>query len=75
MLSKFGTQTTSIQAMLNHVWGKGTGIDGVYGAQTTQHSNEVLARIGKGGSLTTSQGHWHAFLTATTRKGSGMQAY
>ncbi|WP_353951974.1 hypothetical protein V6K52_00620 [Knoellia sp. S7-12] len=75
VLSKSGTQTNSIQAMLNYVWGKGTGIDGVYGNQTIQHSNEVLAQIGKGGSLTTSQSHWHAFLTATTRKGTGMQAY
>ncbi|MFC7490450.1 MULTISPECIES: hypothetical protein [unclassified Knoellia] len=75
VLSKSGTQTYSIQAMLNYVWAKGTGIDGVYGAETTQHSNEVLARIGMGGTLTTSQSHWHAFLTATTRKGTGMQAY
>lgn len=74
-LSKSGTQTWSTQAMLNYVWGKGTGIDGVWGSQTTQHSDEVLARIGKGGSLTSSQSHWHAFLTATTRKGTGMQAY
>lgn len=75
VLSKSGTQTYSIQAMLSYVWGKGTAIDGVYGSQTTQHSNEVLARIGTGGSLTTSQSHWHAFLRATTRKGTGMQAY
>lgn len=75
VLSKSGTQTYSIQAMLKYVWGKTTVIDGVYGSETTQHSNEVLARIGTGGSLTSSQSHWHAFLRATTRKGTGMQAY
>lgn len=70
-----GTQVRSTQAMLSYVWGYATTIDGVWGTQTDTNSARVLTRIGKPGHLTTGQAHWLAFLRATCRKGTGLQAY
>lgn len=78
-LSRFsGTtaQVQALQAMLNYVWAKGTKVDGVWGPQTDRHAREVLTRIGKPGSVSTASATgWRNLLTATTRKGSGRQAY
>lgn len=70
-----GTQVQSVQAMLSYVWGyperNTTWDDSIDG----NRAGAVLSRIGTGGRLTSSQGHWQAFLRATVRKGTGLQAY
>lgn len=71
-----GVQVTSLQAILNYVWGKGTEVDGVYGPISKQHAAEVLETIGQGGSLATgSTTEWRALMTASVRQGSGQQTY
>jgi hypothetical protein len=70
-----GTQVESVQAMLSYVWGYATTIDGIWGSQTDGNSARVLSRIGTGGRLTSGQSYWLAFLRATCRKGTGLQAY
>lgn len=68
-------QVQGAQAFCRYVWGTTTGVDGIWGPQTDTHTREVLARIGVGGALTGGQASWLAFCRATTRKGSGLQAY
>lgn len=70
-----GTQVESVQAMLHFIWGysnrQTSWSESVDGARCAA----VLQRIGVGGRLTTSTSHWRAFLRATCRKGTGLQAY
>lgn len=77
--SNFSTGSTAqvqhVQACCRFVWGKTTAIDGVWGPETKSHSDAVLQRIGRTGSLTTSQANWLAFNRATLRKGYGTQNY
>ncbi len=66
-------QVFTVQSCLNYIWGYGTSVDGVWGPQSTTHSNDVLAKLGRTGSLTSSQANWQAFLTAALRWGTGAQ--
>lgn len=77
--SDFSTGSTAqvqhVQACCRFVWGKSTTIDGVWGPETRNHSDAVLQRIGRSGSLTSSQANWLAFNRATLRKGYGTENY
>jgi len=66
-------QVFTVQSCLNYIWGYPTSIDGYWGPQSTSHSNDVLAKLGRTGSLTSSQANWQAFLTAALRWGTGAQ--
>jgi hypothetical protein len=70
-----GTQVGFVQAALRNIWGYSTTIDSYWGSQTDSHSRSALARIGRSGGLTTSQANWLEFCRATTRFGTGKQAY
>jgi hypothetical protein len=71
------TQVKFVQAALNKVWSASPvlSVDGGYGPNTTTAANRVLARIGRSGSLTSSQTNWLEFCRATTRMGTGAQYY
>lgn len=43
-------------------------------AATATNSNAVLAKLGRSGSLTTSQANWQAFPTAVLRWATGAQS-
>jgi hypothetical protein len=66
-------QVFTVQSCLNYIWGYGTTPDGYWGSQTRTHSDDVLAKLGRTGSLTSSQANWQAFLTAALRWGTGAQ--
>jgi hypothetical protein len=66
-------QVLTVQATCNYIYGLGTSIDGAWGPQTLSHSNTVLSYGGWGGSITSSQGHWHRFLWCGFRAGHGLR--
>ena len=77
--SNFSTASTAqvqhVQACCTYIWGYATTIDGIWGPQTQGNSSKVLARIGRSGSLTSSQTNWLEFNRATLRFGTGTQSY
>lgn len=70
------TQKKFAQAALRFIWGyTDVAVDGAWGTISINRSNQALARIGRTGSLTSNQANWLAFCEATTRFGTGKQAY
>lgn len=69
------SQVQHVQACCTYIWGYPTTIDGIWGPQTSGNSSKVLARIGRSGSLTSSQTNWLEFNKASLRFGSGRQSY
>lgn len=70
------TQKKFGQAALRYVWGYGdVVVDGAWGPISINRSNQALARMGRSGSLTSSQANWLAFCEGTTRFGTGKQSY
>lgn len=70
-----GTQVQSVQAMLSYVWGYSERNTGWSDSIDGDRCAAVLARVGYGGRITTSQRHWLQFLQVTCRKGTGLEAY
>jgi hypothetical protein len=69
-------QVLNVQACCRFIWGKSTTVDGIWGPQTSNHSTDVLRRIGRGsGTIVSSQANWLAFNTASLRKGYGTEEY
>lgn len=68
-------QVQGVKGICGNVWGYPCGTDRVWNSAVDAASVRVLARIGKGGHLTTSQSHWQAFLLASVRHGTGKQTY
>ncbi len=66
------SQVLTVQAACNYIYGMGTTIDGVWRAQTDSHASTVLYYSGWGGSITSSQSHWHRFLWTAFRAGYGL---
>jgi len=77
--SQFSTSSTPqvkhVQACLNYIWGYATTIDGIWGSQTSGNASKALARMGRSGTLTTSQTNWLEFNRGTMRFGYGTQTY
>ncbi|MFN8075464.1 MAG: hypothetical protein U0Q15_08610 [Kineosporiaceae bacterium] len=69
------TQVQHVQSSLRYVWDTRVSIDGVWGPQTDAASAAVVTRIGRAGSLTSSQDNWLAYNRATFRRGCGRQSY
>lgn len=61
-------QVQAVQAMLTHVWGRGTPTTGDFDGATADACREVLDGLGVGGSLTDGRRQWQAFLNATTAR-------
>jgi hypothetical protein len=68
-------QVLHVQACLTYIWGYSTTIDGIWGPQTSGNASKALVRIGRSGSLTSSQTNWLEFNKATLRFGTGTQSY
>jgi hypothetical protein len=68
-------QVLHVQACCRYLWGLGTAIDGVWGAQTSSHSTRVLRAAGVGTGGIGTQSRWLAFNRASMRKGYGTQSY
>jgi hypothetical protein len=66
------SQVKMVQSVCNYIYGMGTAIDGGWGPQTNGHSSTVLSWTGMGGSITTSQAHWHRFCVAAMHSGHGL---
>jgi len=68
-------QVKHVQACCSYVWGIPTTIDGAWGPQTDGNSKKVLIRIGRAGTLTSSQRNWMDFNQSSVRHGTGRQRY
>lgn len=62
----------SLQAMLNHVWGKNVAIDGGWGDETAGAVSEVLVVAGLPGPIT-DQEQWLLLMKKTAEKAFGTQ--
>lgn len=68
-------QVEFVQATLRYVWGYSLPVDGVWDTATRNLTADAIARAGGSGNLTTSQSNWLLFNRASTRFGTGRQAY
>ncbi|MFJ8589581.1 extensin family protein [Streptomyces sp. NPDC093595] len=68
-------QVQHVQACCRYIWGYSTAIDGQWGPQTESHSQAALARMGRAGSLASSQSNWLEFNKASLRFGTGADSY
>jgi hypothetical protein len=68
-------QVQGVQGICANVWGYPCGTDGVWNTAVSAAASKVLQRAGRPGGLTDSVGHWRTFLYASTRQGTGKQAY
>jgi hypothetical protein len=68
-------QVQAVQGICGNIWGYPCGTDGVWDSAVSSAASKVLQRAGRPGSLTDSVNHWRSFLYASTRQGTGKQAY